>query len=444
MVRYIRGLGLIGVLLLLSGYRLPRASLPMAAPGQALIGLREGSGLPMAMTGAVQEAIPALGIWLLRVPPGKEAATVAELRRRPDVIFAELNDRVQAVAAFPNDPGWSQQWGMHKIAAAEAWAITRGTPEVIVAVVDSGTQLSHPDLQDGLWRNAAEIPDNGLDDDANGKVDDVWGWHFYQHWDGQTFIPMEDNAVADDYGHGTHVAGIVGARIDNEVGVAGVVGGVTVMIVKVLNQYGDGWASDVAQGMVYAVDNGARVVVLSLGASQPSEVMRAAVTYAQRQGVLVVAATGNTGGSVLYPAAEPYALAVAATDSRDARASFSNHGPAVDLAAPGVNIYSTGFHSDYLVKSGTSMAAPHVAGAAALIWSAYPHLSAAQVTHALTSTAQDVNGGTLLLPGWDEYLGWGRLDVAAALRAARRTVYPATLFLSIVTKNHPGNAPAAR
>ncbi len=438
MTRRIQWLVLGGVLLLMSGYRPPQEPSPRFVAGQVLVRFRENATAITEMGLTIQDTIPALGVWLLQTLPGEETATVCELRRRPDVIFAELNYGLQAVGVFPNDPGWSQQWGMQKIAVETAWQTTQGMSEVIVAVVDSGVQLTHPDLQGGLWRNAAEVPDNGLDDDVNGKVDDVWGWHFYQHWDGQAFVPMEDNAVADDYGHGTHVAGIVGARTGNQVGVAGVAGGATVMVVKVLNQYGDGRASDVMEGMVYAVDNGARIIVLSLGTSQRSEFLQTAVAYARQHGVLVVAAAGNTGGAVLYPAACEYALAVAATDSQDARASFSNHGPEVDLAAPGVGIYSTWYRGNYFTKSGTSMAAPHVAGAAALIWSAYPQLSAAQVMYALTSTAQDVNGGTLLLPGWDEYLGWGRLDAGRAMRAARQ-MSPATLFLPVMTKNYPGS-----
>jgi subtilisin family serine protease len=285
---------------------------------------------------------------------------------------------------------------------------------VIIAIVDSGLSLEHPDLANQLWRNPDEVPENGIDDDGNGKVDDVWGWRFYHRWDGQSYVPAQDNEVLDDYGHGTHVAGIAGAEIDNNVGIAGMAGGGRLMAIKVLDQYGTGWYFDIAQGIVYAVDNGAQIINLSLGGRPPSEALQAAVDYAYAKGVLVVAASGNDGGPVLYPAACERALAVAATDADDVRPSFSNYGPQVDLAAPGTTIYSTWpWREGYWAQSGTSMATPHVAGLAALIWSVYPELSVIETSETITSTARDVNENSL--PGWDEYLGWGRIDAGRAL-----------------------------
>ena len=181
-----------------------------------------------------------------------------------------------------------------------------------------------------------------------------------------------------------------------------------------LDQYGNGWYSDIAAGIVYAVDNGAKIINLSLGGARASATLCEAVKYAREtKGSLVVAATGNSGGAVYYPAACADALAVAATDRADNWATFSNHGPEVDLAAPGVEIYSTWPWLDgYFTKSGTSMAAPHVSGVAALVWSHWPAWSSDAVSEQITGTAVDVAD-----PGWDPLTGWGRLDAAAALEA---------------------------
>jgi thermitase len=422
-------------------------------PGVVLVGFRDRgeSALHQGHTQSSQgwlkaenivATIPEIDVTVLRVPAGMECTVLETLRRDPRVAFAELDYAVRATEPWflpetgvltPNDPGWVRQWGPARISAPMAWWITTGTPDVVIAVLDSGIQLDHEDLADRLWANPGEVPGNKVDDDGNGKVDDFQGWHFYHAWNGQAFVPGEDNQVADEHGHGTHVAGVAGAAFNNNVGVAGVAGGSRLMAIKVLDQYGDGWHSDVAQGIIYAVDNGARVINLSFGGTSPSQTLQEAVNYAHAHGVLVVAASGNDGGPVLYPAACEHVLSVAATDQDDNRASFSNHGPEVDVAAPGVNIYSTGWPDDsrtdcasgYCRKSGTSAATPHVAGLAALMWSARPDLMVAQVTGIVTSTAADVNTGTLT--GWDEFLGWGRVEAGRALSA---TIHAGDLHLA--------------
>jgi thermitase len=388
------------------------------APGTVLVGFRSDVSAVERKTDLnVTAAIPSIDVSTLQVPIGQECTTLETLRHDPRVAFAELDYAVHAADVItPNDPGWPDQWGPLKINAPVAWGITAGTPDVVIAVLDSGIRLNHPDLADNLWINPGETPGNDLDDDGNGKIDDFQGWHFYHAWNGQVFVPEEDNHVADDFGHGTHVAGIAAARINNDRGIAGMAGGSRLMTVKVLDQHGDGWYSDVARGIVYAADNGARIINLSLGGAPSSETLQEAVNYAHAHGVLAVAATGNDGGAVLYPAACEHVLAVAATDRNDGRPSFSNHGPQVDVAAPGVGIYSTWYTTDYLTKSGTSTAAPHVSGLAALIWSVRAGLMPSQVTRMITRTTADVNGdGTSALPGWDEYLGWGRIDAGRAL-----------------------------
>ncbi len=396
------------------------------APGVVLISYKDGfAAAERSLEPEALTTIPGIGVASLSVPAGQECTARELLRSDPRVEFAELDYAVRATQLVtPNDPGWAQQWGPAQIEAPRAWSVATGTSDVVIAVLDSGLRLDHEDLAGNLWVNPGEIADNGIDDDGNGKLDDYWGWHFYHAWvwhgDKYTYLPREDEVVADDYGHGTHVAGIAGAEINNGLGIAGMAGGSRLMVVKVLDQYGSGWYSDIARGIVYAVQNGARVINLSLGGEPASETLQAAADYAHAHGVLVVASTGNDGGAVLYPAACDHVLAVSATDQSDLRAGFSNHGPQVDLAAPGVDIYSTWpWAGGYATRSGASMAVPHVSGLGALLWTARPDLSMAQVAEVITTTAADVNGGAL--PGWDQYLGWGRIDAGQALSAVTQS-----------------------
>jgi subtilisin family serine protease len=390
------------------------------APGMVLVGWREST--PTPEWGSDRDMLTGLNVTALKVPIGQECVALERLGHNPQVAFAELDYAIHASEGHvPNDPDWKQQWGLERIGVPQAWRMGTGTSDVLVALLDSGVKRNHPDLVNRLWINPGDIPGNDRDDDANGKVDDVWGWHFYHEWswDGghYTYMPAEDGRVADDNGHGTHVAGIVGAEIDNNIGVTGIAGGTRIMIVKVLDEHGVGWQSDIARGIVYAVDNGAEIINLSMGGETASQTLQEAVGYAATRGVLVVAASGNDGGEVLYPASDSRVLAVAATGPNDLRAGFSNHGSAIDLAAPGVDVYSTWpWGSGYYTKSGTSMAAPHVSGLAALIWSARPGLTVAQVTKIMTATAVDANED--VLPGRDAYLGWGRIDAGAALALA--------------------------
>jgi len=354
-------------------------------------------GLLAPLQARVVGHIPQLDLWAISVPAARAGASLEVLNLDPAVRYAEANARATATL-WPDDPGWPLQWGPQKIGAPQAWDVTQGSATTIIALVDSGVTLAHEDLAGRLWSNPGEIPANGADDDGNGKVDDVWGWHFFHVWDGQDFVPEENNQVADDYGHGTHVAGIAGAGTDNGLGIAGLAGESRLMAVKVLDEYGLGWYFDIAQGIVYAVDNGAAVVNLSLGGQASSQALQDAVDYARDHGAVVVAASGNDGGPVYYPAACQGVLAVAATGRADERASFSNYGPQVDVAAPGVDIYSTWpWVGGYVTKSGTSMATPHVSGVAALLLSLQPAPDILQVTQAITTTAVDVDAraGTL-------------------------------------------------
>ncbi|MFL7810063.1 MAG: S8 family peptidase, partial [Anaerolineae bacterium] len=315
--------------------------------------------------------------------------------------YLPLVFRNSAQILEPNDPMYlaGQQWGLEQVNAPQGWYVSTGHA-VTVAVVDSGVDLDHPDLVDSLWVNADEIPGNGIDDDSNGCVDDVHGYDY-----------VDDNGVPDDvHGHGTHVAGIVGATTDNGLGMAGMSWGSTVMAIRVLDETGEGSVWAVAQGIRYAVDQGAQVINMSLGACNlDMQEMRDAVTYAQDAGVLLVAAAGNTYGScAFYPAAYEGVIGVAATDSNDQRASFSTYGSHVYVAAPGVGIQSTTIGGGYGSKNGTSMATPMVSGLAAMLWTYCPGSAPSQIAQAIADGAVDLGAA-----GWDPYYGWGRIDASS-------------------------------
>jgi len=386
-------------------------------PGVLLVGFeseatREQRELTLAAWGlGLQAEHPKLGVVEVAVPDGREFALADALARAPGVRFAEPDYFAQA-ELIPNDPRWADQWGPQRIGADQAWDRVPAVHGLMIAVLDSGITLDHSDLKARIWTNPGEIPDNGIDDDQNGKIDDVHGWHFYTCV-GPGTCPGQDNNIRDDYGHGhgTQVAGIIAADSNNGIGIAGLAWQATILPVKVLDEFGSGAYSDIAEGIVYATDNGATILNLSLGGSDPSETLRAAVHYALNRNRVVIAAAGNNGKAIQYPAAIEGVIAVGATDRADQQASFSNGGPELDLVAPGVDILSTSrYYDGYFVASGTSFAAPHVAGVAALVWAAAPALTALQVRETLEQTAVDLGP-----VGYDTGTGYGRLDAAAAI-----------------------------
>ncbi|MGQ9490229.1 MAG: S8 family peptidase [Anaerolineae bacterium] len=351
--------------------------------------------------GRVLRTIPALGLALVEVGPGENlAAAAARLQAQAGTEWAEPNYIFQ-LDFLPNDPEYSRQSRyLDRIHMAQAWDFNFGRPEIVLAVLDTGVDMTHPDLASAIWVNAGEIPDNGVDDDGNGFVDDVNGWDFADN----------DNSPDDDHGHGTHVAGIAAATVNNRIGIAGVAGGVTIMPVDVF-QGGIGTYEDLIRAIIYAADNGAHVINMSLGASSYSRGEEMAVDYAWSRGAVVVAAAGNTSReSYHYPAAHPNVIAVAATTADDYLASFSTRGEFVDVAAPGSSVYSTFRGGGYSYMSGTSMAAPHVSGLAALILSRNPGLTPAQVRSLIEATVDDL-GPT----GRDIYFGHGRINAERAL-----------------------------
>jgi subtilisin family serine protease len=304
---------------------------------------------------------------------------------------------------MPNDPSFPSLYGMHNtgqviqgvagVADADldlpsAWAIHTGSADITIAIIDTGVSASHPDLVPKL------VPGrNTVNDNAN--ADDSWL-----------------------ISHGSHCAGIAAAASDNGIGVTGVSWGARIMPVKVLTTIGSGTEGDVAEGIVWAADNGAEVLSMSLGFPGLSTIVEDAVEYASAAGKVIVAASGNTAGAPIgAPAVYPAVIAVGATDNRDLVAEFTTTGPELDVSAPGVNVFSTWdvfFQPNtYTWQSGTSMACPHVAGLAALVWGANPELSAVEVRAILESTADD--RGT---PGWDPTYGHGRVNALAAVIAA--------------------------
>lgn len=377
-------------------------------PGQLLVKLPDVSLAAAELRisragGTVLRTIPALGLALVEAAPSADLRAVsAALQERAGVMWAEPNYRF-ALDLIPGDPYYAsyQSSYLGRMELPAGWDLTTGRPEIVLAVLDTGVDMSHEDLRAAIWANPGEIPGNGVDDDGNGFADDVNGWDFAGN----------DNVPDDDHGHGTHVAGIAAARINNGVGIAGVAGGVTVMPVDVFGG-GIGTYEDLIRAIIYATDNGAHVINMSLGASSYSRGEEMAVDYAWSHGVVVVAAAGNTGReSYHYPAAHSNVIAVAATTADDYLASFSTRGDFVDVAAPGASVFSTFRGNTYRYMSGTSMATPHVAGLAALILSRNPELTPADVRQLIESTAVDL-GPT----GRDVYFGYGRMNAALALK----------------------------
>jgi subtilisin family serine protease len=287
---------------------------------------------------------------------------------------------------FPDVPNLSENnWGADAINAPEVWAQNITGNGIVVAVVDTGVDYYHPDLDSNIWQNPGEIAGNGIDDDRNGFIDDIRGWDF---------VYNDNNPIdLDLYGHGTHIAGSIAAE-RNDFGITGVAYNAKIMPVRVLDTFGEGELNDVAAGIRYAADNGANVINLSIGNEfYPSNLVNAAIEYANNKGSVVVIAAGNSGSSQPdYPArnADRSGIAVGSIDINGRMADTSNRAGSTPLdyvVAPGVDIYSTTPYNNYETETGTSMAAPHVAGVAALVLSTNPTLTPAQVEYILTTTA---------------------------------------------------------
>lgn len=400
----------------LGQHQIQQANLKGAASPRAVIEFRPGAagrGLSelMAKHGVKSvNSIPQLGMSVVSLPRGKDRAGLLKtLAAHPDVATVEADARVRA-SYVPNDPQHRSQYGNNALRLPQAWDVARGKG-VTVAVIDTGVDLGHPDLRENLVGGISFVNQVEVED-----------------WDnpGQTLVePFPNKGPMDDHGHGTHVAGTIAAAM-NGLGVVGAAPNAKIMPIKVLSYTRSGFGSDVASGIVWAVEHGANVINLSLGVYGGSKPVERAVRYALAKGVVVVAAMGNDredsyleyGIHPSYPAALPGVIAVGATDDRDQVASFSNAGKWISVSAPGVDILSTTptyevsdpLPYEYGTMSGTSMATPYVSGVAALLLSLYPNMTPAQVKARLESTADDVG-----MAGFDVYTGHGRINAARAL-----------------------------
>ena len=403
---------------------------PEYKKGEVLVKFRSG-----ARARAIERAQRRLGLKTLKRYPRigvhhlsieGSGLTVREaiklLRSSPEVLYAEPNYR-RSIALMPNDPRTSQLWGLHNtgqtggtadadIDAPEAWDITTGSAAIVVGVIDTGVDYTHPDLVANMWHNPGEIPGNFIDDDGNGYVDDVYG-----------IDPANgDSNPFDDAGHGTHVSGTIGGVGNNGVGVVGVNWNVKIMALKFLDASGSGWTNDAIECLNYAVmmknTYGVNIKLTSnsWGGGGVSQALEDAIAASGNAGMLFMAAAGNNGTDndsiPQYPSNIDLAniVAVAATDHNDNLASFSCYGATtVDLGAPGVGIRSTTPGNTYSLYDGTSMATPHVSGAAALLWADNPTLTSQEVKEILLSNVD-------LIPALNgKSVTGGRLNVFNAL-----------------------------
>lgn len=392
--------------------------------GRVIVKYKEGARSRSYHAGVrTMREVSSSGVELVEIQAsdaGSYAVKLAELNSDPAVAYAEPDFRIKLEATV-NDPSFSALWGLHNtgqtggtvdadIDAPEAWDRTMGSANVVVGVIDTGVDYTHGDLAANMWTNSGEIPGNGVDDDGNGYVDDIHGYDFV-NGDGD---PM------DDHYHGTHCAGTIGAEGNNGVGVIGVSPEVTIMALKFLDASGNGWTSDAVSAIYYAMANGATLTSNSWGGGGYSQALYDAIQAAGNEGQLFVAAAGNDGVNTDYSPSYPAAytldniISVAATDHNDQHASFTNFGAvSVDLAAPGVSIYSTIPGNGYGTLSGTSMATPHVAGAAALLYAYNPSATAEEVRNAILSG---------VAPAGDDFITQytatgGQLNVAGAMDA---------------------------
>jgi len=363
-----------------------------------------------------------------------------------------------ANALTPGDPLFSKQWYLTQIQAPAAWDITTGSTQVVVAVLDTGFDMDHPDLVRNVWLNSDEIAQDGVDNDHNGFIDDVNGWDFV---DGDA-DPVPDKSKAfdeDAVAHGSVIAGVIGATATNGEGIAGINWNVRLMNIRILDNQGTGNSGSATDAITYAVDNGAHVINLSFTGFEIDDRFKAALKRAFEAGVVIVAAVGNAkdGGinvdvKPIYPAchgeneAEDWVIGVASSDKTDTKSSFSNYGAlCTDVAAPGEDILSTAYHdpswsafaSDLYIggSSGTSVAAPMVAGAAALLKATYPAITPKAVETVLRLSADPIKAAGDAVGK----VGAGRLNIARAFAIAPSFVNaPAPAPASVTTQAQPG------
>lgn len=394
----------------------------------------------------VRRRLPASGLWLLSFrEPDLDTVprAIAELRKATDLVQAVQADFIAHVSATPNDASYGSLWGLHNtgqsggtvdvdIDAPEAWNVTKGSRSVLVGVIDTGLNYSHPDLAANAWTNPNEVAGNGIDDDNNGYIDDVRGWDFVS----------DDNDPADDHGHGTHCSGTIGAVGNNSTGVVGVNWLVSIVGLKFLDASGSGANSDGTEAIAYATSIGVALTSNSWGGGGYDALMEAAIEEANDAGILFVAAAGNetnnNDSNPSFPASfeNDNLISVAAITRTGALASFSNYGATtVDIGAPGQEILSTSLGTGYATMSGTSMATPHVSGACALLKAYRPTLTHAEIKSMILGNAVPLAS----LSG--KCATGGLLNLDTALDAANDlSVTPADVFAAT---GELGGAPVA-
>lgn len=334
-----------------------------------------------------KEALRLSQTYVVNIPERRAGEIIGRFLKNPLVEYAEEDYVVKAVE-IPNDPLFPDQWGLSKIKSPSSWDISHGLSSINIAIVDTGISASHADLGSKITKAANCTTSSGC---------------------------ILISSAFDDNGHGSHVAGIASSATNNSTGISGTAYDTSLVSVKVLDSNGSGYYSWVANGIVWAADNGAKVINLSLGGTSSSTTLLNAVNYAWNKGVVVVAAAGNSNSSRrFYPAYYSNSIATAATDQNDKKASFSNYGSWVDVAAPGVSILSTYNNGDYAYLSGTSMATPFVSGLAGLVFGANPTWTNSQVRNKIQSTSDAISGtGT--------YWAYGRINACKALGGCSET-----------------------
>jgi subtilisin family serine protease len=380
-----------------------------------------------------------LNIHVIKLPSNmKVEDALKKYKNDPNVEYVEPSYIIKKLETTPNDPYYPSQWGLVKVLASKVWDTCKGSDNTIVAVIDSGIDLNHPDLKDHIWKNPGETNcSDGIDNDNNGFVDDCYGWNFASN----------NNNTQDDDGHGTHVAGIIGAVTNNNIGVAGLNWYIKLMPVKILDSTGSGDVANLIKAIDYAVKNGAKIINSSLGYPDscsyvpPSQALYDAIKSAGDRGVLFVAAAGNyscnNDKTPLWPASYklPNIISVAASDQNDNLANFSNYGQnSVHLLAPGVNILSTYFdktknQSTYASANGTSMAAPFVSGAATLLMSCLNNATIYEIRERIVSSADVFNSLSNIT------ISSGRLNIYNALNNPLKPIRPTGLAVALDNNN---------
>jgi len=359
------------------------------------------------------------------------------------ILFLALAEPVLA-SITPNDPYYKNQWYLAKIKADSAWEKISESPDMVIAVIDSGIDIGHPDLKDNIWHNEKETDINKKDDDKNGFIDDTNGWDFVTNTPDPS-PKFSSGWTEAGVSHGTMIAGIIAAQGNNDEGIAGVSWRAKIMALRVLNDKGEGKISDVIRAIDYATNNGADIINLSFVNFNYSEAVQEAIRRAHSAGVMIVAAAGNEQAAgegynisktPIYPAcydgqlSENMVIGVAATDALDQKANFSSYGSrCVDIAAPGISFFSTitpGSNINYPNKyydgfwSGTSMATPLVSAALALIAQANPELSRREIVNILFASTDNISR---LNPNYLGQLGNGRLNLNKAVEMAKTSLY---------------------